>query len=183
MRYVRNFVFSRHVSGHLGLATVRAAKPPAAPIRVLVVDDEPQICEFVSRVLESAGYGVTTADSGPAAIAAVQRDGPPDLLLTDFKMPQMDGDELAARLRQSAPDLKVLYLTGYSQALFKNRPVLWQGEAFLEKPCSPAGVLEAVSLILFGRLVPTAPGLPQQAAAMRALLGGLAKNSRRDGVV
>jgi CheY-like chemotaxis protein len=92
------------------------------PLRVLVADDEPQICEFVSRILSDAGYQVTTADNGPAAIAAVTKQGAPDLLLTDFKMPQMDGDELAARLRQSWPDLKVLYLTGYSQALFDNRP-------------------------------------------------------------
>jgi two-component system cell cycle sensor histidine kinase/response regulator CckA len=150
------------------------------PIRVLVVDDEPQICEFVSRVLDDAGYQVTTAGDGPGAIALVAERGAPDLLLTDFRMPQMNGDELAARLRQSLPDLKVLYLTGYSQALFDNRPLLWEGEAFLDKPCSPAELLEGVSMSLFNRIVPTAAGLPQQVSAMRSLLSGLAKNPGRD---
>lgn len=150
------------------------------PIRVLVVDDEPQMCEMVSRVLEDAGYQVTTATSGPVAIALTQHDGPPDLLLTDYKMPQMDGDALAARLRQETPDLKVLYLTGCIEALFNSRGILWEGEAFLEKPCTPTGLLEAVSMILFNHLVPTAAALPQQATAVRTLLGGLAKNPRRD---
>ena len=114
------------------------------PVRVLVVDDEPPMCELVSRILGEAGYRVTTAHAGPAAIAAVAQDGTPDLLLTDFKMPQMDGDELVARLRQSTPDLKVLYLTGYSQSLFHARSVLWEGEAFLEKPCSPGALRDLV---------------------------------------
>jgi two-component system cell cycle sensor histidine kinase/response regulator CckA len=150
------------------------------PIRILIVDDEPQIREFVSRVLDDAGYQVTTASDGPGAIAVVAEHGAPDLLLTDFRMPQMDGDELAARLRQSLPDLKILYLTGYSQALFDNRAVLWEGEAFLEKPCNPSELLEAVSMMLFNRITPTAPCLPQQVSAMRALLGGLAKNPGRN---
>jgi CheY-like chemotaxis protein len=152
------------------------APPRPIPIRVLVVDDEPQICAFVSCVLIDAGYGVTTAGTGAAALGEVALHGAPDLLLTDFKMPQMDGDELAARLRQSTPDLRVLYLTGHSQALFTNRSMLWEGEAFLEKPCTPIGLLQAVSMLLFERLVPATPGLPEQAAVMRTLLGGSARN-------
>jgi hypothetical protein len=73
----------------------------------------------------------------------------------------------------------VLYLTGYSQALFDHRPVLWEGEAFLEKPCSPAELREAVSLLLFHHLVPAGGELSQK-AAIRSLLAGLAKNPSRD---
>ncbi len=94
-------------------------------------------------------------------------------------MPQMDGDELAARLPQSWPDLKVLYLTGYSQALFDNRARLWEGEAFLEKPCSPAELLDAVSMLLFNCTSATVAELPRP-AAIRSLLSGLAKNPSRD---
>lgn len=149
-------------------------------IRVLAVDDEPQYCEFVGRVLKDAGYCVTTAPDGPAAIAAVAQNGAPDLLLTDFKMPQMDGDELAARLRQSTPDLKILYLTGFSQALFTNRTMLWEGEAFLEKPSSPDGILQGVAMLLFDRLEPVATPPPAHSSHMRELLGSLARNRRRD---
>jgi CheY-like chemotaxis protein len=150
------------------------------PIRVLVVDDEPQIREFVSRVLSDAGYHVTTAGDGPGAIATVEEHGAPDLLLTDFRMPQMDGDELAARLRQSLPSLNVLYLTGYSQALFENRARLWEGEAFLDKPCSPSELLEGVSMLLFNHTTPTVAGLSHQVTPLRSFLGGLAKNPTRD---
>ena len=59
-------------------------------------------------------------------------------------MPQMTGDELARRLRQQEPSLKVLYLTGFSDRLFKEKVTLWQDEAFLDKPCSVQGCIEAV---------------------------------------
>ena len=76
----------------------------------------------------------------------------PDLLVTDMKMPRMEGDELASRLRQQEPDIKVLYLTGFADLLFKNKEVLWDGEAYLEKPCTINGLLEAVSLLLSGEV-------------------------------
>ena len=106
---------------------------------VLVVDDEPSICEFAQRVLEDAGYLAMCANSGAAALRLVDKGPKPDLLLTDMMMPGMAGVELAARMRQRQPDLKVLYLTGFSQALFAQKSTLWEGEAFLEKPCSPPG--------------------------------------------
>jgi CheY-like chemotaxis protein len=121
---------------------------------LLVVDDEPGICEFLDRVLGMAGYRVRTTTSPIDALRSVTETGAPDLLLTDLKMPMMEGDVLAARLRQSDPDLPVLYLTGFADHLFRERPVLWEREAFLEKPCSPDGVLEAVSMLLYGHLVP-----------------------------
>jgi two-component system cell cycle sensor histidine kinase/response regulator CckA len=118
-------------------------------VRILVVDDETSVVEFAQRVLQTAGYRVTTATSGDDAISVCASDGMPDLLVTDMKMPRMDGDELALKLRQQEPDLKVLYLTGFTDLLFKNKEVLWDGEAYLEKPCSIVGLLEAVSLLLY----------------------------------
>ena len=125
-----------------------AAIPPETVI--LVVDDEPQICEFVQRVLERAGYRAVCATSGAAALQIVERGSKPDLLLTEMMMPGMQGDELAARMRQAHPDLKVLYLTGFSQALFAQKSTVWEGEAFLEKPCSAVGLVEGVSRLLHG---------------------------------
>jgi CheY-like chemotaxis protein len=159
--------------------TTEGTRSPAG-LRVLIVDDEPQIRDLVSRVLTNAGYRVTTAEDGAAALAAVAKEGTPDLLLTDLKMPMMDGDELAARLRQATPDLKVLYFTGYSQTLFTNRGLLWEGEAFLEKPCGPAALLEGVSLLLFGRLAPASATLPTPPTGFRSLFHGRTKNPPRD---
>jgi CheY-like chemotaxis protein len=180
MQHLHSVARVRRIPGHPVMNARRSGATPQSAPRVLVVDDELQVRDFVSRVLEIAGYRVTTAENGVAAVAVVSKEGPPDLLLTDLKMPQMDGDELAARLRQATPDLKVLYFTGFSEALFSNRRTLWEGEAFLEKPCSPAGLLEGVSLLLFECLAPTAAGLPPQAASARSLLGGLTKNPPGD---
>ena len=125
---------------------------PKPTISVLIVDDEEPLRRFVDRVLTQAGYTTTTASDGPEAIEAAAKLGSFDLLVTDLMMPQMTGDELARRLRQSQPSLKVLYLTGFSDRLFKEKVTLWEDEAFLEKPCSIKGLMEAVALLLFRRL-------------------------------
>jgi two-component system, cell cycle sensor histidine kinase and response regulator CckA len=119
--------------------------------RVLVVDDELSIRTFAERALSGAGYEVVVASNGPEVLRLVEEQPRPfDLFVSDVMMPQMRGDELGRRLRQRDPDVKVLYLTGYSDRLFEERTVLWEHEAFLEKPVSVKGLLEAVSLLLFG---------------------------------
>jgi two-component system cell cycle sensor histidine kinase/response regulator CckA len=123
----------------------------AEPARVLIVDDEESIRTYVDRVLSKAGYRTTLATGGPDAIGFAAADKF-DLLLTDVMMPDMTGAELARRLRQSNPLLKVLYLTGYTDQLFTEKVTLWEDEAFLEKPCSPEALLQAVSLAVTGRI-------------------------------
>jgi|RhiMethySRZTD1v2_1073278.scaffolds.fasta_scaffold00874_37 two-component system cell cycle sensor histidine kinase/response regulator CckA len=118
--------------------------------RVLVVDDEAGIREFVDRTLQLVGHQTTVAASGKAALTLAESEAPFDLLLTDLRMPGMMGDELARRIRQRQPELKVLYLTGFSDQLFKEKGAMWEGEAFLDKPVSANGLLQAVSLLLYG---------------------------------
>jgi CheY-like chemotaxis protein len=119
---------------------------------ILVVDDEEPIRQLARRVLEGAGYDVTEASSGLDAIALLAGAAPLDLLMADLDMPELGGDEMARRIRAARPDLRVLYVTGHIDRLMDARPVLWDGEAFLDKPFSAAGLLEAVSLILYGTL-------------------------------
>jgi len=121
-------------------------------ISVLIVDDEESVRRFVERVLVDAGYRIVVASDGPEAIEIASKADKIDLLITDMIMPEMQGDELARRLRNSEPQLKVLYLTGYSDRLFNDKITLWQDEAFLEKPCSVKGLQQAVSMLLFGGL-------------------------------
>jgi two-component system, cell cycle sensor histidine kinase and response regulator CckA len=133
-------------------ATHMQRMPPAA-ISVLVVDDEEPVRKFVERVLREAGYKTATAGDGPEAIEIAKKMESLDVLVTDMMMPQMTGDELARRLRQTEQrGLKVLYLTGFSDRLFKEKVTLWADEAFLDKPCGVQGLLQAVSLLLYGRL-------------------------------
>ena len=126
---------------------------PQRRLRVLVVDDEEPVRKFVDRVLKESGYETTMAADGTDAVeTASKQEQPFDILVTDVMMPQMNGDELARRLRQIDPALKVLYLTGFSDRLFKEKVTLWEDEAFLDKPCSVKGLLQAVSLLYFGSL-------------------------------
>ena len=120
-------------------------------LSVLIVDDEEPVRTFVDRVLRAAGYETALAADGPEALE-VASGRHLDLVVTDVNMPHMSGDELARRLRQREPSLKVLYLTGYADRLFREKSVLWEDEAFLDKPCSVKGLQEAVALLASGRV-------------------------------
>ena len=143
---------SSSVFSRLRQFTSRRKEAPTGPVSVLIVDDEEPICRFVERVLRDAGYKTATAGSGAEALELASKLESLDVLVTDVMMPKMTGDELARRVRQDQPSVKVLYLTGYSDSLFKEKVTLWEGEAYLDKPCTIKGLLEAVSLLLFGRL-------------------------------
>lgn len=125
--------------------------PSPRNISVLVVDDEDPVRRFVERVLREAGYTTAVAADGAEAIQIAATLDPFDLVVTDVMMPRMSGDELSRRLRASRPSLKVLYLTGFSDRLFKDKVTLWEDEAFLDKPCTVNGLLQAVSLLTVGR--------------------------------
>jgi two-component system, cell cycle sensor histidine kinase and response regulator CckA len=123
--------------------------------RILMVDDDRSVGELVAEILGPAGYAVTVLSRVEEAEALLNRGVTFDLAILDVVMPGMTGDELARVLRRRDPDAKILFLTGFSAALFQARPVLWAGEAFLEKPFTPRGLEEAVSLILYGHTQPT----------------------------
>jgi CheY-like chemotaxis protein len=124
---------------------------PATP-RLLVVDDDPGIRAFLMRSLALVECVPIVATNGPEALDLFGKIAPIDLLLSDLMMPGMNGLELGRRLQQLNPDLKVLYLTGHSDALFEERPLLGANEAFVDKPISSAGLHQAVSLALYGHL-------------------------------
>ena len=125
----------------------------ARAFRVLIVDDEAPIRDLVARILRQPGcYEPFVAADEFQAIEMATTQGPFDLLITDVAMPGIQGDELARRLRHTDPELKILYLTGYSDRLFEQRTLLWEDEAFLDKPVTVQGLLEAVSLLLVGRV-------------------------------
>jgi two-component system cell cycle sensor histidine kinase/response regulator CckA len=118
---------------------------------VLVVDDEAPIRQIERRLLEQAGYEVIDASSATEALTLLHDGKSIDLLVADLDMPEVSGDEMVRRIRSERPDLKVLYVTGHIDRLMDARP-LWDGEAFLDKPFSMNGLVEAVSLLLYGRV-------------------------------
>ena len=105
--------------------------------RILVVDDEEFVRAFAERVLSKAGYEVVLASDGPDALRLIVQQQPFDLFVIDVAMPQMSGDELVRELRVVDPAMKVLYVTGHSDRLFKEQAMLLSdNEAFVDKPCS-----------------------------------------------
>src|SRR5437763_1879667 len=116
--------------------------------RVLVVDDDVLARRYAQSVLEENGYTVVTATEGFEALRLIEQGSAFDLFMLDVVMPQMTGAELARHVRQANADAKILYVTGYSDQLFTDKGVLWEGEAFIEKPVTPEGLLQAVRLLL-----------------------------------
>jgi two-component system cell cycle sensor histidine kinase/response regulator CckA len=117
---------------------------------VMIVDDERPVRSLQRRFLAEAGFSVVDAEDGAGAIALATDTVRPDVVVADVQMPGMNGEELAMRLRAVLPGVKVLFVTGHADALFDLRPTLGADEAYLEKPFTRAGLVEAVSLLLYG---------------------------------
>jgi two-component system cell cycle sensor histidine kinase/response regulator CckA len=119
---------------------------------VLIVDDENGMRELVRRCLTDLHFTLLEAGSGDEALAVAGDPNELDLLITDEMMPGMEGHELSRRLRAANPNLRVLYLTGFSDKLFDAKRQMWDLEAYLDKPFSAKSLREAVALLMFGRL-------------------------------
>ena len=117
---------------------------------MLIVDDDEGMRLYVDRVVRDAGYETTVAADGEQAIALSGRVPPFDLMITDEVMPRIPGHQLARYMRERYLDIKVLYLTGFRDVLFKEKGSLWADEAFLEKPCTAEALAQAVSTLLYG---------------------------------
>ena len=112
------------------------------PLTILVVDDEFVVRRFVAHVLQSSGYSILEAHSGPDAIrVSDQHHGPIDLLLSDIVMPGgMTGDELAAILKGSHPPMKVVLMSGYHQQVGMGQTP-WH---FMPKPFQSATLIDRI---------------------------------------
>jgi CheY-like chemotaxis protein len=82
------------------------------PRFVLVVDDDPNVCEVLADMLEDLGCEVLTADNGEDALGRLRQNESISILITDINMPGMDGHELAIRATRIRPDLKVIQVSG-----------------------------------------------------------------------
>jgi len=132
-------------------ATEPAADAPAAAGSgtVLVVEDEGELRALATEVLGIAGYSVLSAASPNVALEiARQHAGPIHLLLTDVVMPEMSGRDLADRLVQARPGLKILYMSGYTDDAIVHHGVLDPGTVLLQKPFTPDKLTRMVGDLL-----------------------------------
>jgi hypothetical protein len=122
---------------------------PRGSETVLVVEDEDQVRSMLVEVLHRAGYTVIdAANAGEALLLAEEEEGPIDLLVTDLVLPRLSGHRLAERLCKLRPEMKVLLMSGYTNG---RRP--WREEgtgthAVLQKPVTPAALVQRVRDVL-----------------------------------
>ena len=102
---------------------------------VLIVEDEPLILNLAERMLQNIGYTVLTADSPKKALQLAKTHiGDVTLVVTDVVMPELNGQELAARLKDLYPDIKCLFMSGYTANVIAHHGVLDEGVNFIQKP-------------------------------------------------
>jgi CheY-like chemotaxis protein len=118
---------------------------------ILLIEDEPLVRDLALEVLSSRSYRVLTARDGEEALS-IARAHPTEihLTVTDVVLPAMSGKEVARRLRETRPGLKVLFMSGYAEEQVVHRGVVEEEVAFLAKPFTPAALTEKVRLVLEG---------------------------------
>ena len=116
---------------------------------LLLVEDEDAVRTLVRNVLREKGYRILEASRGEEALELARQYGRPiDLLVTDVVMPHMNGRELARRLTNLLPQIKVLYISGYADSAVWHQAGLDSGGAFLQKPFSPEALARKVREVL-----------------------------------
>ena len=119
-------------------------KPPAFPQRrILVVDDEPFVCDAVKMMLAFDGHTVETASSGKDALELFDKTKF-DLVITDFAMPSMKGDELARAIKARDPRQPVVMITAYAEMLQSNGTPLPGVDFMISKPFLLENLREAI---------------------------------------
>ena len=139
-----------------GEGAVETVEPGVAPARtvrgsemILLVEDDRAVRVLARSTLQAHGYTVLEAHHGKHALQVYeQHAGPIHLLVTDVVMPEMSGRELADRLKPSRPNMKVLFMSGYTDKAIVHHGELDPGAAFLQKPFTPDALARKVREVL-----------------------------------
>ena len=124
---------------------VETVSPKRRAATILLVEDDEIMRSLTRQLLQEHGYTVVEADDGKSALEwAESHPNPFDLLLTDVVMRRMSGPELVERLHASRPDLKVVYMSGYTGELIAEREMVKRGITLLEKPFTRTALLNTI---------------------------------------
>lgn len=141
------------------LGKLRANNPVPEKMRVLVVDDEKIAISAIRHSCQGIGYEVSTATSGEEALR-IFRQEEIDLVITDRMMPEMSGDELAAKLKSISPGLPILMLTSLGSVMQKKGELPDAVDLVLSKPTSVARLRTAIQLVRMDEHSGDETGLP-----------------------
>ena len=115
---------------------------------ILVVEDDPNVRAYVVEALSGVGYRVVEAGDAEAALTIFESNKDIQLMLTDVVMPGMNGRALADAVRQSHPDVKTLFMTGYSRNAIVHQGRLDPGVSLIQKPFSQASLAARIRSLL-----------------------------------
>lgn len=124
------------------MADVRRPK-----VRILLAEDDDSMRAFLARAIERAGYEVRAVDRGTAALPLIAKGGY-DLLLTDIVMPEMDGIELAQRAATLAPEMRVVFITGFAAVALGRASAAAPKSRVLSKPFHLRDLISEIERIL-----------------------------------
>ncbi|MBN1290699.1 MAG: PAS domain S-box protein [Candidatus Latescibacteria bacterium] len=122
---------------------------PGGTETILVVEDEPRVRKMLIRILSNKGYKIIEASHGEEALLKSKDfKEKVHLLVTDVIMPRMGGEELSAKFNVLFPDMKVLFMSGYTDNTIVQNGILNPGLDFIQKPFTPAGILKKIRGVL-----------------------------------
>ncbi|WP_460595709.1 ATP-binding protein [Geomonas sp. Red276] len=124
---------------------------------ILIVEDEEPMRVVTTQLLEECGYRVIPCGSGQEAVGICQESGHLDLILSDVVMPGMNGKEMAERIRGIRPELKVLFMSGYTANLVAQRGIVEEGTFFIQKPFNIHQLHRKIHEVLAARADSPAP--------------------------
>ncbi len=122
-------------------------------IKILILDDEPDMAENVRRIVEAAGYDALVETDGLRALAAVEQERP-ELVLTDLRMPDIDGLAFLERVKSRHPEVAVIVFTGYASANCEVEAMKKGASDYLSKPFRPDELVLRVEKALARRAAP-----------------------------
>ncbi|MDP1891119.1 MAG: response regulator [Gemmatimonadaceae bacterium] len=139
---------SKDDEGPVSGAEQRLGVPAPRPTVVLIVDDDASVLFASRRILVRYGYTVLEAPGGEEALQIVREHGSKiEVVLTDMRMPGMDGQALARRLVTLLPDVRIVFMSGYTDGL-QEKESLAPGRAFLAKPFTLEQLTETIVRVL-----------------------------------
>lgn len=116
---------------------------------LLVVEDNKEVRSFILTVLKNIGYKVFEAQNGIEALSIfTEKKGKIDMIITDVVMPNLSGDKLAARIKDLYPNIKILYMSGYSDNIITEKGILKEGINYLQKPLNAVTLAQTIRRVL-----------------------------------